>query len=211
MITIISVVKWLTGHFKALTKGFICILAVSAFFMYGQLQKKEKEIARLHNNSQYYELLSSNNKLANRTLQLTINDLCTSNDSILQQLNKTKKELKIKDKDLVQAQVINTEVKDSIQTVIKHNEIDFIEQLKLNDLTTIIVSRKDSILKATLDLKNQQTLFIEEKKQYRNEYKTWLSRFFHFDFKKDRVRKYTINNSNNLIKVTDTRIIEINK
>lgn len=211
MITIISVVKLLTGHFKALTKGFICILAVSAFFMFGQLQKKEKEIARLHNNSKYYELLSSNNQLANRTLQFTINDLKASNDSIIQQLNETKKKLNIKDKNLVQAQVINTEVKDSIQTVIKHNEIDFIEQLKLNDLTTIIVSRKDSILKATLDLKNQQTLFIEEKKQYRNEYKTWLARFFHFDFKKDRVRKYTINNSNNLIKVTDTRIIEINK
>jgi hypothetical protein len=37
------------------------------------------------------------------------------------------------------------------------------------------------------------------------------TRFFHFDFKKDIHRKYTINNSNKLIKVTDTRIIEISK
>lgn len=211
MIAIISVVKWLAKHFKALTKGFICILAVSAFFMYSQLQRKDREIARLSNNNKYYQLLTSNNSKENRTLQLTINDLKVSRDSIVQQLNETKKKLKIKDKNLVQAQVINTIVKDSIQTVIKHKEINFIEELKLNDLTTIIVSRKDSILKATLDLKNQQTLFIEEKKEYRNEYKTWLSRFFHFDFKKDRIRKYTIDNSNNLIKVTETRIIEINK
>jgi len=55
MITaIISVVNWLAKNFKALTIGFICILSVSAFFMYKQLQKKDKEIARLSNNSEYY-------------------------------------------------------------------------------------------------------------------------------------------------------------
>lgn len=212
MITaIISVVNWLAIHFRALTIGFICILSVSAFFMYKQLQKKDKEIARLSNNSEYYESLLDSSRKENRTLQLTISDLNTSRDSIVQQLNDTKKKLKIKDKNLVQAQVINTEVKDSVKTVIKTKEVDFTQELKLNDLTTIIVSRKDSILTATLDLKNQQTLFVEEKKEYRNKYKTWLARFFHFDFKKDIHRKYTINNSNKLIKVTDTRIIEISK
>lgn len=212
MITaIISVVNWLATHFRALTIGFTCILSVSAFFMYKQLQKKDKEIARLSNNSEYYESLLDSSRKENRTLQLTISDLNTSRDSIVQQLNDTKKKLKIKDKNLVQAQVINTEVKDSVKTVIKTKEVDFTQELKLNDLTTIIVSRKDSILTATLDLKNQQTLFVEEKKEYRNKYKTWLARFFHFDFKKDIHRKYTINNSNKLIKVTDTRIIEISK
>lgn len=179
--------------------------------MYKQLQKKDKEIARLSNNSEYYESLLDSSRKENRTLKLTISDLNTSRDSIVQQLNDTKKKLKIKDKNLVQAQVINTEVKDSVKTVIKTKEVDFTQELKLNDLTTIIVSRKDSILTATLDLKNQQTLFVEEKKEYRNKYKTWLARFFHFDFKKDSHRKYTINNSNKLIKVTDTRIIEISK
>lgn len=210
MITaIISVVNWLAEHFKALTIGFICILSVSAFFMYRQLQKKDKEIARLSNNSEYYASLFDASNKENRTLQLTIADLNTSRDSIVQQLNETKKKLKVKDKNLVQAQVINTHIKDSAKVIVK--DVNFTQELKLNDLTTIIVSRKDSILKATLDLKNQQTLFVEEKKQYRNKYKTWISRFFHFDFKKDVHRKYTIDNSNKLIKVTDTRIIEISK
>lgn len=212
MITaILAVVNWLKGNFRALTIGFICILSVSAFFMYKQLQNKDKEIARLSNNREYYESLLDSSKKENRTLQLTISDLNTSRDSIVQQLNETKKKLKIKDKNLVQAQVINTEVKDSIKTVIKTKEVDFTEELKLNDLTTIIVSRKDSILTATLDLKNQQDLFIIEKKEYRNKYKTWLTRFFHLDFKKDVHRKYIIHNSNNLIKVTNTRVVEISK
>lgn len=210
MITaIIAVVNWLKGNFKALTISFICILTVSAFFMYNQLKKKDAEIARLANNSNYYESLFDKQGQANRTLQLTIEQLNCSKDSIIEQLNQTKKKLKVKDKDLVQAQVINTEVKDSIKTIIQSKESDFKEQLSLNKLTTIIVSRKDSILSVTLDLKNAQTLFIEEKKVYRNQYKTWLSRFFHFDFKKDKIRKFTINNSNELIKVIDTRIIEI--
>jgi hypothetical protein len=33
--------------------------------------------------------------------------------------------------------------------------MDFKEELKLNPLTTIIVERKDSILTAKIDLKNQ--------------------------------------------------------
>lgn len=209
--TILSVVNWLTKHFRALTISFICILSVSAFFVYRQLQERNKEIARLRNNNEYYQSLFNNNQNENRTLQLTIDDLNNAKDSIIQQLNETKKKLKVKDKNLEQAQVINTIIKDSITTIVKTKDIDFTQELKLNDLTTIIVSRKDSILTATLDLKNQQTLFIRKKKQYRNHYKTWLSRFFHFDFKKDTSREYIINNSNKLIKVTDTRVIEISK
>ena len=206
---ILTVVNWLKGNFKALTISFICILTVSAFFMYNQLRKKDAEIARLVNNTSYYESLFDKKDQANRTLQLTIDQLKCSKDSIIEQLNETKKKLKVKDKNLVQAQVINTEVKDSIKTVIQTKESDFSKKLKLNKLTTIIVSRKDSILSVTLDLKNAQTLFIEEKKVYRNQYKSWLSRFFHFDFKKIYIKNYQIVNSNPLIKVTDTRVIEI--
>ena len=87
--------------------------------------------------------------------------------------------------------------------------IDFNKELKLNDLTTIIVSRKDSILTAKIDIKNQQTIFVTENKEYKNTYKNWLVRFFHFDFKKIHIKNYQIVNSNPLIKVTDTRVIEI--
>jgi hypothetical protein len=98
-----------------------------------------------------------------------------------------------------------------VKTVIKEKLIDFNEELKLNDLTTIIVSRKDSILTAKIDIKNQQIIFVEDKKEYKRFYKNWLLRFFHFDFKKVRIKNYQIVNSNPLIKVTDTRIIELPK
>ena len=99
-------------------------------------------------------------------------------------------------------------MKDTVTQIIT-KDVNFKEELKLNPLTTIIIERKDSILTAILDLRNSQILFVEEKKQYRNKYKNGFQRFLHFDWKKDRVRKYQIHNSNNLIKVTDTRVVEV--
>ena len=100
-------------------------------------------------------------------------------------------------------------MKDTTTVKIITKEVDFTKELKLNSLTTITVSRKDSILTTILDLKNQQILIVEEKKEYRNKYKNGWQRFWHFDWKKDKVQKYQIKNTNDLIKVTDTRVIKM--
>lgn len=211
MIAIMSIVNWITSHYKIIAIGFIGILTAIIFFMGNQLQKKDAEIARVLNNERYYESLSNSTADKNRVLQLTLEDLHTSKDSLIQELNTTKKKLKIKDKNLIQAQVINTEVRDTAQAVIKTKDRDFSQKLELNNLTTIIVSRKDSILQAVLDLKNQQTLFISKEREYRKKYRNGLVRFFHFDWKKDTIHKYQIVNSNSLIKVIDVRIVETSK
>lgn len=211
MIPIVSVVNWLKKNFKVVAVGLVSLLIATIFIQHNQLQKKNREIDRITNNVRAYESLASNTQDDNRVLQLTIDELNQSRDSLLQQVNKIKKELKVKDKNLTETSVINTEIKDSVRTVIKEKLIDFDEELKLNDLTTIIVSRKDSILTAKIDIKNQQIIFIEDRKEYRNKYKNGWVRFWHFDWKKIRIKKYQIVNSNPLIKVTDTRIVELPK
>lgn len=211
MIPVISVVNWLRKNFKVVAVGLVSLLIATIFYQHNQLQNKNREIDRITNNIRAYEEIASNAQDNSRVLQLTIDELNYSKDSLIQQVNKVKKELKIKDKNLTDASVINTEINDSVKTVIKEKLIDFNEELKLNDLTTIIVSRKDSILTAKIDIKNQQIIFVEDKKEYKRFYKNWLLRFFHFDFKKVRIKNYQIVNSNPLIKVTDTRIIELPK
>lgn len=211
MIPVISVVNWLRKNFKVVAVGLVSLLIATIFYQHNQLQNKNREIDRITNNIRAYEEIASNAQNNSRVLQLTIDELNHSKDSLIQQVNKVKKELKIKDKNLTDASVINTEINDSVKTVIKEKLIDFNEELKLNDLTTIIVSRKDSILTAKIDIKNQQIIFVEDKKEYKRFYKNWLLRFFHFDFKKVRIKNYQIVNSNPLIKVTDTRIIELPK
>lgn len=210
MIPIINiVVNWFSRNFKAVAVGLFTLLIATVFFQNHQLQKKNKEIDRITSNVRAYEQIATQNEQQNRVLQLTIEELNASKDSILQQVQEEKKKLKIKDKNLTGVNVINTQVKDSAKVIIKHKLIDFKEELKLNPLTTIIVSRKDSILTARLDMKNQQILFVEDKKEYLRPYRNGWVRFWHFDFKKIRTKKYQIVNSNPLIKVTGTRIIEV--
>ena len=210
MIPILNqLVNWFTRNFRAVAVGLVSLLIATVFVQNHQLQKKNKEIDRITNNVRAYEQLASQKEQLNRVLQLTIEELNTSNDSLLKEAKDAQKKLKIKDKNLTDVNVINTEIKDSVRTIIKHKLIDFDEELEINPLTTIIVSRKDSILTAKIDIKNQQTIFVTENKEYKNTYKNWLVRFFHFDFKKIYIKNYQIVNSNPLIKVTDTRVIEI--
>lgn len=211
MIPILSIINWCRKNFKVVAVGLISLLIATIFVQHNQLQKKDAEINRITSNIRTYQDIVSNNQNNNRTLQLTIEELNHSNDSLLLQLKQTQKELKIKDKNLTNASVINTEIKDSVKTVIKKEAIDFKEELKLNPLTTIIVERKDSILTAKIDLKNQQTILIYKKKEYKNFYKSSWVRFWHFDWKRIETKEYQIVNTNPLIKVTGTRIVEVPK
>lgn len=211
MIPIIKVFDWFIKNFKVVAVSFIMLLTAISFYMHDQIKQKDKEIDRLTTNMEYYQNNYNQSKLDNTVLQLTIDNLTNSKDSLIQQLDSIKKEIKIKDKNLISSAVINTEIKDSVRTVIKSIEKDFIEELKLNKLTTIMVSRKDSILDVKLSLFNQQILFIEDTKVYKKQYKNGFIRFLHFDWRKKHVRKYNIHNTNDLIKVTDSRIVEIVK
>lgn len=211
MIPIIKVFDWFIKNFKVIAVSFIMLLTAISFYMHNQIKQKNREIDRLTTNIEYYQNNYNQSKLGNSVLQLTIDDLTNSKDSLIQQLDSIKKEIKIKDKNLISSAVINTEIKDSVRTVIKSIEKDFAEELKLNKLTTIMVSRKDSILDVKLSLFNQQILFIEDTKVYKKQYKNGFIRFLHFDWRKKHVRKYNIHNTNDLIKVTDSRIVEIVK
>ena len=211
MIPIIKVFDWFIKNFKVVAVSFIMLLTAISFYMYDQIKQKDKEIDRLTTNIEYYQNNYNQSKLDNTVLQLTIDDLTNSKDSLIQQLDSIKKEIKIKDKNLISSAVINSEIKDSVRTVIKSIQKDFTEELKLNKLTTIMVSRKDTILDVKLSLLNQQILFIEDTKVYKKKYKNGFIRFLHFDWRKKHVRKYNIHNTNDLIKVTDSRIVEIVK
>ena len=204
-----KIVNWFTNNIRVVTISIITLLTVTIFVLGNQLKDKNQEVDRLLANMRAYEQIASNTEKQNRVLQLTINELNNSKDSLVQEVNEVRQELKIKDKNLTQIDVINTVIQDTIVKTIEV-EPNFETELKPNPLTTITVSRQDSILTAKIDIRNQQILFVEEKKEFKNKYKNGWIRFWHFDWKKIRVRKYRIYNTNNLIKVTDTRIIEIN-
>ena len=194
----------------------LIIIAFSLLFINNiRLQNKvnslDKELARSINNASTWENIANSNIDNNNTLKLTIQEYKNSNDSLIKVINDQQEKLNIKDNQLYQIASTETVIRDTIVEKIPINDTDFTIELKPNQLTTITVSRKDSIFTHTMEILNRQDLFIYTKKVYRNQYKNFFKRLIHFDFKKDKINKYQIVNSNDLIKVIDTRVINISE
>lgn len=208
-----NIINWFKKYSKVIAAIIILVFSAIFVFQYKQLQKKDAEVARVTNNYLYYEQLASQLDSKNLVLQFTVDEYKETNDSLIQQAQTIQKKLKIKDKELQQIQVQKTSIKLDTTVVLKNivKTNDFTAEIKPNELTSIIITRKDSILNTKLDIRNTQTLFIQSKKEYRHKYKNWFCRLLKFDFKKDIRYKYQINNSNEIIKVEDTRLIEISK
>ena len=202
-----NIISWLSNNFKVLAVFIIGIFAAFVVLQRNQLVNRNKEIDRLNNNILYYQEQQDTLKNDNRVLRLTIDEFKDSKDSIITQLNDVRKELKIKDEQLEQAQSQTQQI--IVDTAIIVKEDNFEKVIKPNELTSIIIAKTDSILTAKIDIKNTQTLFLSSKKEYKRQYKNWFRRLLKFDFKKQRVYRYTIKNSNELIKVTDTRLITL--
>lgn len=200
-------INWLRTHFNLIAVIIISIFTAIIFLQNKTIKNKNLDIDRLNNNVCYYQELNDSSNQNNRILRFTIDELKNSKDSVIVELNNTRKELKIKDKELKLAQSQTQEIKLDTNIVVKTN--DFSYEIKPNELTNLLIEKKDSILTAKLDIKNNQTLFISSKRQYKNTYKNWFRRLLKFDFKKHNVYKYDIINSNDLINVTDTKIIQI--
>ena len=208
-IKISNITSFLKKYNKIIAVFIIMIFTAIFVWQRNQLQLKDKELARVNNNYEYYQNLVNKESDKNRILQLTVNEFQQNKDSLVNEIKTIQKKLKIKDKDLNQVQIITTEIKTDTAIVVK--EINFDKIIRPNNLTSIQIIKKDSILTVSLDIKNSQTLFISHKKEYRHKYKSWFKRLLKFDFKKDHVYSYQISNSNDLIKITDSRIIELSK
>lgn len=195
---------------KSILIGIIALLSIVSYNLYNKVNELDKQLSNALNNVQQYQSIVSEVQDENRVLQLTIDDFNLSKDSVLQELSLTKDSLNIKNKELKQAISATTLITDTIIQQIPI-ETNFNVELKPNQLTTIKISRVDNTITCIPEIYNHQDLFIYNKKVYRNRYKNWFQRLIHFDFKKDKIQRYQIVNSNNLLKVLDTRVVSISE
>ena len=206
---ILQVVSWFKKYYKIIAVIVISILTAILFYQHDQLQKKNLEIDRVTNNYEFYMKQTAESIQQNQVLQLTLNEYKETKDSLIQKIKATQKKLKIKEKELSQMQIQEQEIVHDTTVVVKSN--DFEVEIKPNILTSIIISIKDTLLKHHLNIRNSQTVFVGQKKTYKRQYKNWFQRLLHFDFKKKTIYKYQIDNSNKLIKIENTRIVELSK
>ena len=158
------------------------------------------------NNIEAYQGSLQGSQQANNVLRLTVEDLQSQNDKLVQELDSVRKELNIKPKNLhtaaTQTQVIN---------VIKYKEKPdslLEDTIKFNDLTSVSYSIYRDSIAIGLDIKNKQYLFVYGEKKYKNK-KSFIKRLLTLDFKKVTTYKYKIENTNDLIQTDSVKVIEI--
>lgn len=205
LLNCINIIK---SNFNVIAVVIIMMLTAFLFIYHNKLEHANNRLDAVQSNYEYYMNKSSNVEEQNKTLQFTLNDYKETNDSLITEIKATQKKLKIKEKELKQTQMQKQEIKHDTTLIVKSNDFELV--IKPNSLTSIIINKQDSLLTHKLDIKNTQTLYVTNKRVYRNTYKNWFSRLLHFDWKKKNDFRYQIHNSNDLIQITDSRLIEIN-
>ena len=205
LLNCINIIK---SNFNVIAVVIIMMLTAFLFIYHNKLEYANNRLDAVQSNYEYYMNKSSNVEEQNKTLQFTLNDYKETNDSLITEIKATQKKLKIKEKELKQTQMQKQEIKHDTTLIVKSNDFELV--IKPNSLTSIIINKQDSLLTHKLDIKNTQTLYVTNKRVYKNTYKNWFSRLLHFDWKKKNDFRYQIHNSNDLIHITDSRLIEIN-
>lgn len=199
---------------KLFDSEFIYIILLLLSLVYTTSLRKQNrtlsdDLANRINNIEAYEGMLNDANIKNNVLRLDMASLHNSNDNLLQKLDSVKKELKISDKALrtAIAQQTTIEVSDK-DTITINDSCEFTKTFKPNDLTVLNIEYRNDSLAYKLKISNDQYIYIYGDRDWRNKNKKFFKRLFTWDWKKITYYKYEVVNTNPLIEVGKTRIIE---
>lgn len=214
---ILTIIRTLIKNRKIAAKAILA-LSVAFLLIWGiTLNKKNKMLTEslemAQNNIEAYQGSLQGSWQANNVLKLDMTKLSQQNDSLIKEIDKVRKEKKIKSSNLnsaaTQTQVIYVNnskgVRGDIITILK--DTTYTDTMQYNDLTKVSYSIGKDSVKIGLDIKNTQYLFTYKTREYKNK-KNFFKRLITFDWKKVTKYRYEIVNTNDLLKTSDVRIIE---
>ena len=207
----------LANHTKTAIKA-ICAASVALLLAWGinthrQNIKLSQELEMAHNNIEAYQGLLNDSQQANNVLRLDIRELKNQNDSALHKLDSVRTKLNIKSKQVqtaaTQTQSINVieskGVGGDIITILKDSIYN--DSIRFNDQTSVSYTIGKDTVSIGLNIKNEQYLYVFDTKKYKNK-KSFIMRLLTFDFKKVHETQYKIENTNDLIQMSDVRVVE---
>lgn len=215
-----TIISWLLKNYKTVLGA---VLGLSVAFLLGwgtvlhkQNKKLSERLETAFNNIEAYQGIVSNNEKDKLTLQLTIQDMQESKDSLLQQLDSVRAANKIKPSALTsaatQTQHVNVNggkgVQGDLTVILK--DTTYTDSISYNPLTKVYYTIGRDTVDINIDLQNTQYLYTYKHKEYKNK-KSFIKRLFTLDFKKVVKSRYEIVNTNNLINTSDVRVVEIIK
>lgn len=168
------------------------------------------------NNIEAYQGSLAGSQQANNVLRLDIETLHQQNDKLLQDLDSVRNKLKIKPKQVntaaTQTQIIYVNegkgVGGDLTEILK--DTVYTDSIQYNDLTKVYYTIGKDTVNVGIKLKNTQYIFLYSSREYKNK-KNFLKRLFTLDFKKVTKYQYKIENTNDLLKSEDVRVVEATK
>ena len=215
----LTILKWIVANRKSLFKAILG-LTVGLLLAWGiTLSKQNKKLSEslemAQNNIEAYQGSLAGSQQANNVLRLDMETLRQQNDKLLQNIDSVSRELKIKPKQIktaaTQTQIVYVNggkgVEGDLTEILKDTVYN--DSLKYNDLTTVYYTIGKDTVNIGLNLENTQYIYVYSTKEYKNK-KNFLKRLFTLDFKKVRKDRYVIENTNDLLKSEDVRIVVSN-
>lgn len=214
---ILKLINQLKNH-KRLAAELVLGALLALSVTYGTIVHKQNKslsesLELAQNNIEAYQDMLSDSQQAVGVLKLDMTKLAESNDKLIQQIDSVRKENKIKSSGLetaaTQTQSLLVSSNKGVQGDLVEILIDDVyeDSIQYNDLTSVYYCIARDSVQMTIDLKNTQYLYTYKTREYKNK-KSFLKRLFTLDFKKVDKYKYTIVNTNDLLKESDIRIIQ---
>lgn len=190
----------------------IIVLFVSIYALFSTKHSADKKWKEAVENAKAYSELFSNSESKNRAFKLTIDQLKNSNDSIFQELNKARKELKVKDSKIKSLQYVSSNFSkvDTItlrDTIFRNSHVN-IDTLLSDDWYSVKVGLKyPSTVTVEPTFKSIKYIVVSAKKETVNPPK----RFFLFRwFQKKQIRlNVDVVEKNPYVQNQDNRFVEI--
>lgn len=162
----------------------IIIMAILLVAMWQQIKFANEKWERSEANVKAYASMFDGSKKQNTALQLTIDQLGYFKDSVLQELDKTRKELKIKDKNLKTLQQVKSSFSKSDTIILKDTlfkEVSLHVDTVLGDkwYNVRLGLKYPSMIAVKPEFKSEKHIVVSTKKETVNPPKEfWLFRLF---------------------------------
>jgi hypothetical protein len=198
-----------------LAAAIVVPLLIAGYFYYQNKSIKEENVLLTNNNKSLTGIISGDAS-ENYSLRMSISEMKASNDSLTLSLSKKIKTSGFKEKNISNATVVVQSLTDTAYdtiTVAKDCSFDRTVYINKQTKSRIVLSKSkttgvDSLVNI-LDIKDSLYFIRGAKTPYKNEYKNFLVRLLHFDFKRDALKAYKIEHSNDAIKNDGVRVIDI--
>lgn len=217
MKTIVTILKWIYTNRKTLIKASVGLCVAFLIGLSTILHRQNKTLSEslneAQNNIEAYQGIVNNSQQANNVLRLNIDQLKQQNDSILQELDNARKQLKIKSKDVATAATQTQTILVNESKGVRGDIIEILKDsiykdtLQYNPYTTVYYTIGKDTVNIGLDVKNTQYFFVVSRREYKNK-KNFFHRLITLDFKKVTRNQYEIYNTNELVNTSDVRVVE---